>query len=179
LLRPPTAADIPAICRLVNDPLIAQFTAAIPYLYRPIEGWRFLAFCARLPETSFSAHFLLALRGSPRHIVGAAGFGPDPDGGVAIGYWIGGPYRRHGFAGEAARALAQRIFTASDAEQVVATVAFDNFNSQRVLKRAGLRRIGSCLRPFRHLRRRRPMIAVAITRKEWIRRKQPRPSSKI
>jgi RimJ/RimL family protein N-acetyltransferase len=93
-----------------------------------------------------SAGFILTLRDNPGYIVGGAGFrwyrNAPPD----LGYWIAPACRRRGYAGEATRAMLQRIFTLGpDVTEVHALVRDGNVPSQRVLRRAGFAHHGMAL----------------------------------
>jgi len=177
LLRLPARDDIPALSRLVSDPVIAGFTAQIRYPYAPIEARRFVEFCATDTSPHLVAHFVLALRDNPKLIVGGAGFtwmaGHAPE----IGYWIASPHRRRGFAGEAVRVLLRRLFMESVASGVQAWVHADNALSQRVLKRAGFRRIGYGLRHSLARERHVPAIHFGLDRADWAKRGAAGPRS--
>jgi RimJ/RimL family protein N-acetyltransferase len=174
LLRRPTIADIPAISRLINDPLIGRNNTAVPFPYTPIEGWRFLRYVqAGPPQGVVSGNFLVTLRGNPRHIVGGAGFRWHRSGPPELGCWIAAAHRRRGFASEATRALLARIFTAEPSiEAVCAAARVDNIASQRVLRRAGFRRSGVGKIRSRSQRRYVPVTLFRISRAEWNRRSQ-------
>ena len=144
-LRPPSVADIPALTRLINDPSVARNTSRIPYPYPAAEAWRFLR--ARTSRAQpRSAGFLVTLRGNPRLIAGGAGVDWRPDQHPELGYWIAAGYRRRGFASELARALLYRVFTTGPVQIVEAWTRTGNIASQRVLQRAGFRRVGAGLR---------------------------------
>jgi RimJ/RimL family protein N-acetyltransferase len=167
LLRPPLCGDIAALSRLVSDPVIAGFTSQIGYPYSPIEARRFVEFCARDTSPHLAAHFILALRDNPKLIVGGAGFtwmaGHVPE----IGYWIAAPSRRRGYAGEAVRALLHRLFTQSVAKAAKAWVHAANIPSQRLLRRAGFRRVGAGMRHSRARGRHVPAIHFHLGRTDW------------
>jgi len=167
ILRAPVPADISALTRLINDPLIAASTGRIIYPYPPIEAWRFIRAISARPETYFAGAFLMTLRGNPRQIVGGAGYQLGKRGVPELGYWVARAARRRGFAGEAIRALLQRIFTASEAPAVRAYTTVDNAASQRLLMRAGFRRVGRAMLHSRTFGRFIPMIDFASERKEW------------
>jgi RimJ/RimL family protein N-acetyltransferase len=172
LLRAPSIADLSALTRLVNDPVIARNTSSIRYPYAPIEGWRFIRASASNAGPQRFAHFLITLRGNPRQIVGAAGFDWRPGHDPELGYWIAAAHRRRGFAVEVTRALLRRIFAASVVQQVQAWCRVENTASQRVLWRAGFRRTGTGRVYSKSLRRYTPAIQFVITRAKWRRASQ-------
>ena len=166
-LRPPCVADIPALTRLINDPSVARNTSRIPHPYSAAEAWRFLR--ARTPGTEppRSAGFLVTLRGNPRLIAGGAGLDWGPHQHPELGYWIAAGYRRRGFASELARALLDRAFSTGAVQLVEAWARTGNIASQRVLRRAGFRRVGAGTRPSRMLRRHVPVTHFALSRADW------------
>lgn len=166
-LRAPAVADVPALTRLVNEPLIARNTSSIRYPYGAIEGWRFVRGSMRTPRKGGFASFLVTLRGNPRLIAGGAGFDWHEGGAPEVGYWIAAAYRRQGFAKEVTRALLSRIFTGTAVQTVRARARVENAASQRVLTRSGFRRIGAGKSYSRMLRRYVRVVLFAIRRADW------------
>ncbi|MFD7337151.1 GNAT family N-acetyltransferase [Streptomyces violascens] len=81
--------------------------------------------------------------------IGGIGFhGPPEDGRVEIGYDLAESARGQGYATESVRALTAWALAQPDVETVYATTDEDNTASQRVLERAGFRRIGDTPRPI-------------------------------
>jgi RimJ/RimL family protein N-acetyltransferase len=81
--------------------------------------------------------------------IGGIGFhGPPEDGRVEIGYDLAESARGQGYATESVRALTAWALAQPDVETVYATTDEDNTSSQRVLERAGFRRIGDTPRPI-------------------------------
>ena len=142
ILRCPARSDITAICRLINDPEIALNTGTIHYPYPPISAWRWLAHMGKEKSGRFHMAYLLTLRSNPRMFAGVAGIRVHPHRAPSIGYWLGRAYRGRGYASEAARALIAFIFLHSNESAVTATARVSNPASQRVLKAAGMRRVG-------------------------------------
>lgn len=170
-LRPPDAADIPAITRLLRDRRIALNSARIADPYPAIEGWRFIrADAAIRAAMGRAANFIITPRANPRRIAGVASFqcghGADPE----LGYWIAAGERRRGLATEVTRAMLARIFAVSDVERVRASCLPSNLASRRVLMRAGFRRCGVGLRFSRALGRYRQVICFVIDRHDWLAR---------
>ena len=172
-MRMPVGEDIPALSRLVSDPLIARYTSQIRYPYVPIDARRFVESCTQDPTPNVAAHFLLAPRANPRLIAGGAGFGWEIGGVPEIGYWVAAAYRGRGFAGEAVEALLYRIFTGSAAETVRAACYPDNAASRRVLERAGFHRSGRGMRDSQMYKRYMPVIEFTLERPQWAKRQAP------
>ena len=137
ILRLPVASDLVAISRLINDPVIAQNTGLIRYPYPVSSGRKWIAAVHRAAGPSFHMPYLLTLRSNPRLIAGAVGISVRENGIPTIGYWVAKPYRRRGFASEAARAVIQLAFSRSDVTAIGATARTSNAASQRVLERTG------------------------------------------
>jgi RimJ/RimL family protein N-acetyltransferase len=171
-MRMPAEGDIPALSRLINDPLIARYTSQIRYPYTPLDARRFIAASALDPAPHVAAHFLLVPRANPRLIAGGAGFGWKAGGVPEIGYWVAAAFRRRGFAGEAAAALLHRIFTGSTAQTVCAVCHPDNIASQRVLRRVGFRRTGRGMRHSQMFGRYIPVIEFTVERSQWERHRR-------
>jgi RimJ/RimL family protein N-acetyltransferase len=142
IMRLPVAADLVAICRLINDPVIAENTGLIRYPYPVISGHRWIAAVHAAAGPSFHVPYLLTPRSNPGLIAGAAGISVRRDDIPTIGYWIAKAYRRRGYASEAARALVDLAFSQSDVAAVGASARTSNRASQRVLEGTGMRRIG-------------------------------------
>jgi [ribosomal protein S5]-alanine N-acetyltransferase len=80
-----------------------------------------------------------------RAVVGSAGFlgPPGEDGAIELGYGIHPPYRRAGYATEAAAALVRWGLSRHDVRRVVARCEDTNTASIRVLEKIGMRRAGT------------------------------------
>ncbi len=78
-------------------------------------------------------------------VIGGIGFfgPPDETGTVGLGYGVAPEAEGRGYATEALRALLHHGFADARVRRVLADTAHDNVASQRVLEKAGLRRISS------------------------------------
>ena len=167
ILRPPVASDLVAICRLINDPAIAQNTGLIRYPYPVISGWRWIASVAAATGQSFHMPYLLTLRSNPRLIAGCVGISVKENAVPTIGYWVAKPYRRRGFASEAARAVIQLAFSQGGATAVAASARTSNIASQRVLESTGMRRVGRGRIKSAQLGRYVPSFIYRLDRTAW------------
>lgn len=167
ILRPPVAADLVAISRLINDPTIARNTGLIRYPYPVITGRRWIASLAAEAGPSFHMPYLLTLRSNPRLIAGCVGISVKENAVPTIGYWVAKPYRRRGFASEAARAVIQRAFAQGSATAVVASARTSNIASQRVLESTGMRRVGHDRIKSVQLGRYVPSFIYRLERTAW------------
>ena len=119
----------------------------------PHEGSRFAAgkmlagMEAGRHRTGWGAYVMV--RTEDDRAIGGIGFhGPPEDGRVEVGYDLAESVRGQGYATESLRALTAWALAQPDVETVYATTDADNTASQRVLERAGFRRIGDTPRPI-------------------------------
>jgi RimJ/RimL family protein N-acetyltransferase len=166
-LRRPKRADIPALCRLVNDPVIAVNTARIRYPYPPSSARCWFAAIGNSRNGGFDIPYLMALRSNPRLFAGAAGFSIRPGRAPEIGYWLARDHRGRGYASEAARRLVEFLFD-NGAEAVGANARTTNIASQRVLQAAGMRRLtGRGRIKSLQLGRYVPVVLFRVERNDW------------
>jgi len=105
------------------------------------EGWRpDVTDILPAPPPPFGPYAVVA----GEELVGSAGFfgPPDESGTVEIGYEVAPDKRRQGYASETAAALVSWALARNDVRRVIAAPLPDNVPSQRVLEKAGFRRIG-------------------------------------
>jgi RimJ/RimL family protein N-acetyltransferase len=136
-LRRYRAADIPALVAALNDWSVAQWLARTPYPYVVGSAESFLA-------DADAAH-AAGRRAIADRVTDAllGGIGIEPvDGRIALGYWLGPAQWGRGIASEAVTALVAHGFATMGLERLHATTDPDNAASQRVLVKAGFRRIG-------------------------------------
>jgi RimJ/RimL family protein N-acetyltransferase len=138
LLRPGWAEDAAALAKAIADEAIVRNLALAPWPYGVTEAEAFLSGTSDpvLPT------FLLFRRtdGDPE-LVGGAGFGRKPNGGVEIGYWIARAHWGNGYALEAGRQLIEIARTLGLA-RLEAGHFVDNPASGRVLEKLGFRPTG-------------------------------------
>lgn len=139
----PDRARIPELVGLIHDRRIARWTLHIPYPYRTevAREWLRRAPKNRRAGTGFS---LFIVRRSDGALVGGTGlhaFSAD-HGRAEIGYWIGRPFRRQGYAAEAVNALRGFAFARLGLHRLEARVFPGNAGSIGVLRSTGFRREG-------------------------------------
>lgn len=138
LLRPGWAEDAPALARAIADEAIVRNLATAPWPYGLEEAKAFLD----APKDRLLPTFLLFRRtdGAPE-LVGGAGFGRLPGGGVEIGYWIARAHWGQGYAYEAGRQLVE-IARTIGLPRLEAGHFIDNPASGRVLEKLGFKPTG-------------------------------------
>jgi len=133
LLRPGWAEDAPALARAIGDEAIVRNLATAPWPYSEAEAKAFLA-AGRDPVLPA---FLLCRRSAAApELIGAAGLGRAPSGGVELGYWIARAHWGQGYATEAARQLVE-IARTLRLERLEGAYFLDNPASGRVLEKLG------------------------------------------
>lgn len=137
-LRPLRADDAPAIQRYAGDARVAVTTARIPHPYPDGAAEAWIAEAANQMAEDRGWQLAIARR-SDDALIGAIGLERDEVGGSAeLGYWIAVPAWGHGYATEAARALAGFGFARGGLAQIHAHALVDNLASRRVLEKIGL-----------------------------------------
>ena len=138
-LRALRHADEGPITRFAGDQRIADYTD-IPHPYPPGAAKGYIA--SALSRQGQLVWALDATLSGGADFVGVIGFRPEKQ---SLGYWIGPPFWRQGFATEAATMLTDYLLT-QGLDVIHATAMTDNEPSQKVLERAGFTRSGTEMR---------------------------------
>lgn len=141
LLRPPGAADVPAIAAACADPEIARWVP-VPVPYTTADAAAFVDMAAAGWAGGGDATFAIVERPSGR-LAGMVGLHPSgrPTR-AAVGYWLAPGARGRGLATRAVRLLAGWAFEDPALERLELTTLVGNDASGRVALRAGFRREG-------------------------------------
>ncbi len=137
LLRPPEAEDVRSIVNLVGDYDVAKNLSRVPHPYSEDDarGWVTRANGeARAKGTDFP--FAITRKDDGAYI-GSCGLHLGEGGFFELGYWLGKPYWKMGYATEAARKVAGFAFHTLKAERLVAGWFHDNPASGHVLEKVG------------------------------------------
>ena len=97
---------------------------------------------AQRAEAQGQALPMLLIRRADQQLLGALTLdnirrGPSQTG--TFGYWIGAPYPRHGYMGEAILALTHHAFTRMDLSRLEAACLHENLPSRGVLEKCGFK----------------------------------------
>jgi RimJ/RimL family protein N-acetyltransferase len=140
VLRPPHEDDLADLVALAGNRSIAEMLARMPHPYGEAEALAFIAGRAAKPG---ECQYAIALADSGAFI-GAAGLQPSrhAPGSLEIGYWIGEPHWGMGYATEAAHALVDLAFRATDIEVLHASCRLINPASRRVIQKCGFQHAG-------------------------------------
>ena len=137
-LRPIAHADIPAIVQHVSDPRIAFKTTLIPHPYHlgHAIGWLESVEADRKQGNEV---FAIERKGEPG-LIGVISIELRSDKCSAdIGYWLGVPYWRKGYATEALREVLRHCFEDRGLLYVGACHMADNLASGRVMQKARMK----------------------------------------
>ncbi len=137
VLRPPHRDDLRELVALANDRQIADMLARMPHPYGASEARAFIS--GSLVETGGCQYAVANAENGA--FLGAAGLTPR-DGGLVLGYWIGRRYWGRGYATEAAHALIDLAFRATDVDAVAASCRVINPASRRVIQKCGFQYVG-------------------------------------
>jgi RimJ/RimL family protein N-acetyltransferase len=137
VLRPPQERDIEQLVMLADNRHVAEMLARMPHPYGETEALAFLAM-AQAPKSGVVYALTTAGTGA---FVGSAGLNAT-DRGLELGYWIGEPYWRRGYATEAAHALVDLAFTRTTIQVLHASTRVINPASRRVIHKCGFQYAG-------------------------------------
>ncbi len=137
IMRAPREGDIPALVQLADNLHVAQMLARMPHPYGEAEARSFIAMAGhKRPGVSYA----LTLAGTGTFI-GCAGLNVK-DRGLELGYWVGEPYWKRGFATEAAHALVDLAFRETRIQVLNVSVRVINPASRRVIHKCGFQYAG-------------------------------------
>ncbi len=135
LLRPPQEADSPAIVSLIAEWDIVKNLSRAPYPYREEDARE--AFARHQEGRARGTDFTFTLvRKSDGALIGKCGLHLQQSG-FEMGYWLGRPYWKQGYATEAAARVLAFGFGELKADRIRAGWFHDNPASGRVLKKLG------------------------------------------
>ena len=137
VMRPPSADDASALIALADNRHIAEMLARMPHPYGEEEARTFLAMSS---QRRSGAVYALTLRDGGA-FVGCAGLNAT-DRGLELGYWVGEPYWKRGYATEAAHALVDLAFSRTDIQVLHASTRVINPASRRVIHKCGFQYAG-------------------------------------
>ncbi len=137
VMRTPQAADIPALALLANNRAIAEMVARMPHPYGEAEARAFIAMATEAGHAGV-IHALTLTDGT---LIGCAGLSAT-DRGLELGYWVGEPYWNRGYATEAAHALVDLAFRATDVNVLHVACRVINPASRRVVHKCGFQYAG-------------------------------------
>jgi RimJ/RimL family protein N-acetyltransferase len=136
-LRTPQIDDADAIQSIVADPRVALTTASIPHPY-PENGAKGFVLHVQKVASRDRRNLAIILRDG-NELIGMVGY-QTRDMEAELAYMVSPIHWGLGYASEACREIIAHIFSATEAEAVIARAMADNKASEAVLRKAGLRR---------------------------------------
>lgn len=137
VLRPPHDDDVAELAALANDRRIASMLARMPHPYGEAEARAFVR-SSREGRSGCVHALTLADSGA---FIGCAGLDHRQHG-LELGYWVGEPYWRRGYATEAAHALVDLAFRATAVDALHVSCRVINTASHRVIHKCGFQYVG-------------------------------------
>lgn len=137
VLRPPHEDDVAEMVELAGNRKVAEMLARMPHPYGEREARTFIRSAA---ERKVGTAYALTLAETGAFI-GGAGLNGGPRE-LELGYWIGEPYWGRGYATEAAHALVDLAFRATEIERLHVSCRVLNGASRRVIHRCGFQYAG-------------------------------------
>jgi ribosomal-protein-alanine N-acetyltransferase len=134
-LRPYTDADIAELVPLIGTREVAATTLRIPHPYTERDAREFFA----LLHDPRKIWLAITLRGDGRQIGGVGLTVDDQHQHAELGYWLGEPYWRQGYATEAAREMLRYGFDTLQLHRIFASHFKHNPASGRILVKLGMR----------------------------------------
>lgn len=138
VLRPAHEDDLPELVELASNRRIADMLGRMPHPYGEREARAFID--GTRNGAIAGCTYALALAGNGAFI-GCAGLRTTVRG-VELGYWVGEPYWGLGYATEAAHALVDLAFRATDIDRLHASCRVINLGSRRVIHKCGFQYTG-------------------------------------
>ncbi len=168
LLRPPALGDAEQLHRLVNDWEVVRMLSNLPFPYPRTLTDEWIASTVRQREQGTGYHLVIAGHEDGQELViGCVGLRLDVRPGVAnLGYWVGRRFWGHGVASEAAWRVARWALANLAVQRLEAHVAEDNPASAAVLRRVGMREVGTGRESFLARGGEHPVIRFEATRED-------------
>jgi len=141
VLRPPTEADAPALAMLADNRKVAEMLARMPNPYGETEAQAFIAMAAKSSQAVYVLTVAGRRPGDGGTLIGCAGLNLT-DRGLELGYWIGEPYWKKGYATEAAHAMVDLAFRMTTINALHASCRVINPASRRVIHKCGFQYAG-------------------------------------
>ena len=140
LIRKYTAEDVPALHKILSDPVTMSFWPA-PFSLEQTRGWIERSIKS-YDEYGFGR--MAVILKATGAVIGDCGiiFNYELKGKKEndLGYIIHNPYWGKGYGAEAAGAVMQYAFETLKLERIIANMAFDNIASARVAEKIGMKK---------------------------------------
>ncbi|RMF09886.1 MAG: N-acetyltransferase [Alphaproteobacteria bacterium] len=132
--------DLDRLVELIGNIDVARYLARVPYPYSRQDGEDFIR--ATMNGVTRDGELIYAIADrTDDSLIGACGLILGGDA-VELGYWVGAPYWRRGFAREAVTALIDLAFGPLGLRGIYADVAIENQPSRALLAALGFQQTG-------------------------------------
>ncbi len=138
VLRIPRDDDVTELVELANNRHLAEMLGQMPNPYRVADAHSFLSSIRAGAISGCTYAITLSESGA---FIGCAGL-ENRAHGLEMGYWIGEPYWGRGYATEAAHALVDLAFRATDIDRLNVSCRVTNTASRRVIHKCGFQFAG-------------------------------------
>lgn len=167
VLRALDLTDAPTVQHLAGAKEIANTTALIPHPYPDGLAEQWIATHAAEWQAHRALSLAITLKPSDE-LIGCIGLTfAEAHARAELGYWIGLPFWRNGFATEAAAALTDFAFRVIGLNRVQAHHFASNPASGRVLLKVGLRREGTSPKMMLKNGRFEDVVFYGVLRRDW------------
>jgi RimJ/RimL family protein N-acetyltransferase len=162
ILRAPRLGDVKPIAVLANDRRVAENTARVPHPYGTADA---KAWISAVNAHAGVDNFVITLTDGT--LIGVCGLELRDDTAPEIGYWLGVPHWRKGYATEAVRAVIDHAFDNCEHDALQAGARVTNPASRRVLEKCGFQWTGVSLYRIRAINSSAPIDRFRLERSIW------------
>ncbi|TWG98982.1 RimJ/RimL family protein N-acetyltransferase [Mesorhizobium sp. J18] len=138
VMRPPHEDDVTELAELANDRRVADMLSRLPHPYTVGDAE---AFVNSIRENAWNGCAYALTLAETGAFIGCAGL-DSKAGGLELGYWIGHKYWGRGYATEAAHALVDLAFRATEIDKLHVACRVINPASRRVIHKCGFQYAG-------------------------------------
>ncbi len=163
VLRPPHDEDVPDLAKLAASRRVAEMLARMPHPYGEEEARSFVQTSRNRRAGGCVYAVTIADTGA---FVGCAGLN-GTERGLELGYWIGEPHWGKGYATEAAHALVDLAFRATEIPVLHVACRVINSASRRVIHKCGFQYAGQGMMDSIAAGR-TPVERYTLDRKTWV-----------
>ena len=165
VLRPPHEEDVDASAHLANNRRVSDMLARMPHPYTRAHAVEFV----ERVKTGEMGNCIYAITQAETGIfMGSCGIHAYKHGeGLEIGYWLGEPYWGRGYATEAAHALIDLAFRATDIDRLHVACRVSNTASKRVIHKCGFQYAGTGMQQSLSAGM-VPVERYALDRRTWV-----------
>jgi len=157
--------DLADLVALAGNWQVARWLSTMPHPYTEADGREWIARVQQDHATGHPRRFAIALKETGRLIGGAGldGSTGDESKEPALGYWLGEPYWRNGYAREAVAAVIDYGLRTLGMATIRAYTDPSNLASQKILLHCGLEKAGEIelTKPTRHGARHAPLFRIS------------------